>query len=147
LDVPLKIVSDGFDIIIRNVLERYFSQTPEILKHLPIYSNRLDWTADGPRAVFSTEDICRHGCANCKPEAIKSTAWVSDHIFFVGDGLSDRYAALLCNRVFAKQELLKFCLENDLAHDPYTNFEDVEKWLLKNYEALKTLCSIQLRTV
>ncbi len=145
--IPVTIVSDGFEVIIREVLQKHLADNPGSLKSIPIYSNNIEWTAKGPQAAFLSEDRCRHACANCKPEIIKNTAWADDTILFVGDGLSDRYAAQISSLTFAKGKLLQFCKDNELAYQEYENFGDVKQWLEKNYESLKSFYSIQPRIV
>lgn len=136
IGVPVRVVSDGFDFIIKRVLARELREYPMLVADLPIHSNKLEWTPAGPRAVFN-EEICHHGCANCKPEVIKDTAMPDESILFVGDGLSDRYAASISNVTFAKSKLLTYCRENDLHHVPYEHFGQVEEWLRKNHELLR----------
>lgn len=52
---------------------------------------------------------------------------------FVGDGLSDRYAAESADLVFAKDGLASYCTENSIEHIPYQNLGDVaahlDRWL------------------
>jgi 2-hydroxy-3-keto-5-methylthiopentenyl-1-phosphate phosphatase len=52
---------------------------------------------------------------------------------FVGDGLSDRYAAESANLVFAKNDLARYCRGQSIEHVSYNNLEDVavylEDWL------------------
>ena len=52
---------------------------------------------------------------------------------FVGDGLSDRYAAQAADLVFAKQGLARFCTEKKIKYSAYQNLfevsERVEKML------------------
>jgi 2,3-diketo-5-methylthio-1-phosphopentane phosphatase len=131
LAVPVTILSDGFDKIIYEILNRCLSGSPELLSGLPVYCNKLEW--DGPRlkAVFPY-GICPHGCANCKEALIRGIAWPAGQVVFVGDGWSDRFAAQTAYLTFAKEELLKFCEENNINHKRYTGFNDVEQWLIHN---------------
>lgn len=147
MDCQVTITSDGFGFVIRNILDRYLVGHEDLLKKIPIYSNDIEWTASGPEAVFSSPDLCRHKCANCKPEVIKNTAWPDDTVLFVGDGLSDRYAAHIASMTFAKGKLLKYCQDNEIAYEPFMDFSDVEKWFLKNYEILRSRYAIQPRIV
>lgn len=147
LEIPVTIVSDGFEFIIRRVLERHLSGHPEFLGKIPVYSNRIEWTPKGPKAIFISDDRCRHACANCKPEVIKNTAWADDTILFVGDGLSDRFAAQISSLTFAKGKLLQYCVDNELAYEPYENLGDVEAWLVKNYDTLKNYYAIQPKII
>lgn len=144
LDIPVKIVSDGFELIIRTILEKQLGADAGLLHKVPVYSNRIEWDGGKPKAVFLSEDPCRHGCANCKPEVIKNTAWFDDTIIFVGDGHSDRHASEICNLTFAKDNLLEFCRQNYIDHEPFTDFGDIEAWLVKNYQSLKSAYDTKL---
>ena len=130
--VQVAIVSDGFGFIIRHILEKYLGAYPEILKSIPVYCNNIEWTAAAPKVIFGSEEVCVHACANCKPAVIRKTAGMDDMVLFVGDGLSDRYAAQVSHRTFAKGKLLKFCRDHALVHEAYANFKDIENWFLKN---------------
>ena len=46
-------------------------------------------------------------------------------IVFVGDGLSDRYAAAAADLVFAKDRLAEYCVAQNIAHVPFTDLLDV----------------------
>ena len=137
LGVLVTIVSDGFDVFIEQVLKHNLEKTPALIKALPIYSNRLRKTSSGFEAVFATEPPCAHGCANCKALLIKKLTSQDDHIFFVGDGFSDRYAAGQAHLTFAKGKLLDFCREKKIDHIAYQDFKKVEEWLVENHSFLK----------
>ncbi len=142
IKAEVRVVSDGFDFVIERVLARVLKGRADIMP-LPVSCNRLLWTPDGPRAAFSNEEGCRHACANCKPEFIKKTAMPDDHILFVGDGLSDCYAAEIANITFAKGNLLQYCRDNNLNHLSYENFGQVAEWLEKNHQQLKNYYEIR----
>ncbi len=44
---------------------------------------------------------------------------------FVGDGLSDRYAAGAADVVFAKNSLAAYCAEHSIPYTPYTSLSMV----------------------
>jgi 2-hydroxy-3-keto-5-methylthiopentenyl-1-phosphate phosphatase len=44
---------------------------------------------------------------------------------FVGDGLSDRYAAAAADLVFAKDKLASYCAERSIAHVSFRTLADV----------------------
>jgi 2-hydroxy-3-keto-5-methylthiopentenyl-1-phosphate phosphatase len=48
---------------------------------------------------------------------------------FVGDGLSDRYAAACADVVFAKDKLATFCAEQGIAFHPYETLADVAEFV------------------
>ena len=137
LGVLVTIVSDGFDVFIEQVLKNNLQETPALIKAVPIYSNKLIKTAEGYEAVFLTDPPCVHGCANCKAALIKRMTSPDDHIFFVGDGLSDRYAAQQSHLTFAKGKLSDFCKKNGIDHITYNDFKKVQEWLLENHPLLK----------
>lgn len=129
-DIPVIIVSDGFDVVIETVLKSALLRTPELLTSLSVYSNVLRWGPKGLEASFP-ETPCEHGCANCKEKVIRENTKRNEKSFFVGDGMSDRYAARTADLTFAKAELLEHCREHGLAHEAYLNFKDIENWLAK----------------
>ena len=48
---------------------------------------------------------------------------------FVGDGLSDKYAALSADLVFAKDKLADYCQEQEIRHLGYESLADVASQL------------------
>jgi 2-hydroxy-3-keto-5-methylthiopentenyl-1-phosphate phosphatase len=52
---------------------------------------------------------------------------------FVGDGFSDRYAAMYADLVFAKGRLATFCEQASIPYEPYDSLAGVatgiERWL------------------
>ncbi|MGH7198282.1 MAG: MtnX-like HAD-IB family phosphatase [Candidatus Omnitrophota bacterium] len=134
LEVPVAVVSDGFDVVINRILKRVFSKTPELLVELPVYSNSLKRTATGYKIYFPEGPLCEHACANCKVRAIRQVSRENERIVFVGDGMSDRFAAQTAHVTFAKNKLLKFCREKEIPHVPYADFREVEAWLAKEKE-------------
>jgi 2,3-diketo-5-methylthio-1-phosphopentane phosphatase len=129
LSIPVAIVSDGFDLIIERVLKKAFGRSSDILKGLPVYSNRLKWNADRLELSFYEKHACKHGCANCKERILQEKSGMHDLVVFIGDGLSDRYAAKVAELTFAKGALLDICRRERLANEPYTDFRDIASWL------------------
>ncbi len=131
LSVPVAIVSDGFDLFIEHILNKHLRDFPELLSTLPVFCNKLYWTGKGLKAIFANRG-CDHGCANCKPSVIKKNNPAGEKIVFVGDGLSDRFAAEIAGLTFAKGKLSSYCEEHRLVHQKYAGFGDITEWLLKN---------------
>ncbi|MBI3251875.1 MAG: MtnX-like HAD-IB family phosphatase [Candidatus Omnitrophica bacterium] len=121
--IPVVITSDGFDLVIRRVLGS--------LNSFGLFSNRLEAVNGNLKASFSGEP-CEHGCANCKVAVIKRFSADGRKSVFVGDGLSDRFAAGAADLVFAKKRLLDFCAEKKIPHQSYSSFKDIEAWTRKN---------------
>ena len=134
LGVLVTIVSDGFDLLIEQVLKKNLETGH--LKALPIFSNRLRKNGKGFEASFP-EPECEHGCANCKAAVIKKTVSPGDHVLFAGDGLSDRYAAETAHVTFAKGKLLDYCRNKGLDYIAYDDFKKITEWLSDNHAVLK----------
>lgn len=137
LGVLVTIVSDGFDLLIEKVLKNNLETNSGLLKALPIFSNKLKHHGKGFKAVFAAEHACEHGCANCKQALIKKLTAADDNVFFVGDGLSDRYAAQSAHLTFAKGKLLDYCAEKKLDYIAYSDFKKITDWLTDNHSMLR----------
>lgn len=126
LDIPFCVVSDGFDYIIRRVLRR--SGLKGALRNgTRLYSSGLK--LKGRRVVTSfpfSGPPCDHDCATCKAAVIRRLRGGHAPVIFIGDGLSDRFAAEESNVVFAKRGLLAHCREKGVPYHAFENFGDVE---------------------
>src|SRR6266851_9126953 len=116
---PVHIVSDGFDYCIGRILGRVDLHLRERLTGSHIVSSSLGPEGGRWRAAFA-HPPCAHGCATCKPAAMERLNPAGAVTVFVGDGMSDRYAATCANVVFAKDTLAAFC---DHASIPYTPYD------------------------
>lgn len=120
--VPVHILSDGFDYCIDRILRG--RPVPDLARRLrgsQIVASRL--RPDGLRwqATFPhPPEACPHGCATCKPAAMTRLNPGGALTIFVGDGLSDRYAATSADVVFAKHQLAAYC---EQAAIPYARFD------------------------
>jgi 2,3-diketo-5-methylthio-1-phosphopentane phosphatase len=129
--MPLYILSDGFDYVIRRALkragvERHFkSGTNLFASALKVEGRRL-----APSFPYPAEP-CAHGCATCKAALISRLREGRRPVVFVGDGMSDRFAVELADVVFAKRHLLAHCRENGIACHPFDTFKDVQVTLEK----------------
>lgn len=125
--VPTHIVSDGFDYCIRRILARTLTDFPRRGRGMRICASQLaqkgerEWQVDFP--FF--HQACGHGCATCKPAVMSLLNSANAPTIFVGDGLSDRYAAASADLVFAKKSLATYCREQRIAYIAYGNLGDV----------------------
>ncbi|HUZ46086.1 MAG TPA: MtnX-like HAD-IB family phosphatase [Terriglobia bacterium] len=130
-NLPLYIVSDGFDYAICRALKRA-GVDGELRNGKHLFSSALHLAGGELRASFPhSKNNCPHGCATCKPAIIQRVRGERRPVVFVGDGLSDRFAVEEADMVFAKQELLDYCREKKLACIPFESFGDVEAALAK----------------
>jgi 2,3-diketo-5-methylthio-1-phosphopentane phosphatase len=129
--LPLYILSDGFDYVIRRVLKR-----AGVDRHFKSGANLFASAlrVEGRRLVPSFPHLpvpCAHGCATCKSALISRLRERRRPVVFVGDGMSDRFAVELADVVFAKRHLLAYCRENGIACHPFETFGDVQLTLEK----------------
>ena len=68
--VPVTIVSDGFKVVIEEVLKRTLKNLPDLWRQLPVFSNRLEWVDGRLKACFSDGPRCEHRWAKCKSKIL-----------------------------------------------------------------------------
>lgn len=107
------VVSAGFQELIEPVLAREGI-------NVDLHANRVDARPDGWRVRF--RETAR--CESCG-EACKRLALPSGEVVFVGDGYSDRCAALAAQRVFATDSLARYLDAVGAAYEPFEDFHDV----------------------
>jgi 2-hydroxy-3-keto-5-methylthiopentenyl-1-phosphate phosphatase len=105
------ILSSGFCELIEPVLEREGVS-------LEVHANRLDPRADGWRAIWRDEAQCDECGEACKRGGLPNGA----PVVYVGDGVSDRCAALAADRVFARDGLARYLGERGVAFEPFEDF-------------------------
>ena len=108
------VVSGGFESIIRHVLER------EDAGHLPVFAHEARFTPQGTTVEFRHWDDCDACGEECK-RSIVAGLRNGDEVVYVGDGYSDRCAALVADRRFARRFL---AADLDQAGVEYTRFDD-----------------------
>ena len=117
----VRIVSDGFGLTVHEV---------GAAVGVPVLANRVDWTTG--RLEFPHEDRCCacSSCGTCKQAPVKDASRRGRTTVLVGDGTSDRKAALLADLVFAKAGLARWCAANGVAFHPFDTLADVQVALL-----------------
>lgn len=130
--ITAHIVSDGFSYYIKRLLlERCAAEFPNLLKRICIWANQLiPHGADEWRVEFPYfEKPCADNCATCKPAVMDLVNRNSTPSIFIGDGLSDRFAAQNADVVFAKKKLRQFCGKNNIGFVEYENLGEVARRL------------------
>jgi len=129
-DVEAHIISDGFDYCIDRILSRPSLNLRQHLNRARILSSHMEPDGDCWRVDFPAfHQSCGHGCATCKPAMMSLLNRDGGPTVFVGDGLSDKYAATSADLVFAKDQLAAFCQARQVAHVRYNNLADVAEQL------------------
>jgi 2,3-diketo-5-methylthio-1-phosphopentane phosphatase len=141
-EMPVKIISDGFDFYIKRILDR------ENLGRLDFSSNILKFKGDMHLEPFfpNSQEDCKH-CANCKRNFVLDNSGDDDYTVYIGNGQSDQCPIQYCDFIFAKDSLLKFCEINRITYFPFFNFNDVIERLeeLKNKKRLKKRYQAELK--
>ncbi len=121
-DLDFMILSDGFDYYINTILKNLG------VSDLKIFSNVMEFgEKNEPIVSFPhTDEDCGKG-ANCKRNHILNNSGDDEFTFYIGDGLSDAYAAQFCDFIFAKDTLLKHCEKNRISYYPYKSFFDIKE--------------------
>jgi 2-hydroxy-3-keto-5-methylthiopentenyl-1-phosphate phosphatase len=123
---PVHIISDGFDYCIGRILGRPDLNLLPRLTDSQIVSSTLQPDGVRWRATFPhPPEPCAHGCATCKPTAMERLNAVGAVMVFVGDGISDRYAAARADIVFAKDKLAAYCENASIPYAPYDTLAGV----------------------
>ena len=123
------IVSDGMDFYIRQILHRHG------LGDVPLFANKLDLISvedsSSVRFVPSfpfTDEVCDR-CACCKRNHMLTLSGEDDFIVYIGEGYSDRCPVRYADMVFAKEDLLKYCRQENISFFEYQSFADITKRL------------------
>jgi 2,3-diketo-5-methylthio-1-phosphopentane phosphatase len=135
--VPVHIISDGFDYCIRRMLCGAPAAGQAGFQTVDVRASHLEAGVAGEwrTAFLFPEEPCVHGCATCKPAMMRALAPAGGMTVFVGDGLSDRYAAAAADLVFAKDKLASYCVEQGIVHVSFRNLADVAADLKERFRS------------
>jgi 2,3-diketo-5-methylthio-1-phosphopentane phosphatase len=117
----LVVVSDGFGFRAEEVCADV---------GVAVLTNHVDWAAG--RLEFPHEDRCCpcSTCGVCKQAPIKEARRAGRTTVLIGDGTSDRKAALLADVVFAKGRLAQWCARQEVPHRRFETLADVQAALV-----------------
>lgn len=116
--LELTVLSDGLDFYIDRIFES------NAIADVPFFSNHVRFDSGSIRIDFPFESDCTK-CGNCKGRQILTRTGIDDIVIYVGNGFSDRCAVKYADVIFAKDELLRYCEENNITFFPFTNFGEV----------------------
>jgi 2,3-diketo-5-methylthio-1-phosphopentane phosphatase len=118
------IVSDGFGFYVEQLL----GDAPARLG-VQVMTNAVDWASG--TLEFPHEDRCCacSSCGTCKQAPIKDARHRGLTTVLIGDGASDRKAALVADVVFATGPLAHWCAANGVAFEPFDALADVARGL------------------
>ncbi len=112
----LMVVSDGFGFYVDDACAPF---------GVEVLTNAVDFATG--ELQFPHEDRCCpcSSCGVCKQAPIKDARYRKRTTVLIGDGTSDRKAALLADVVFAKDVLARWCAQAGVAHHPFETLADV----------------------
>ena len=111
------VVSSGFEELIAPVLEREGVD-------VELHANRVDARPEGWIVDWRYPD----GCDECN-ESCKRSTLPSGYVVYIGDGYSDRCAALASNRVFATRGLATYLADLGTPFEPFEDFRSISQTL------------------
>ena len=111
------VVSSGFEEFIEPVLEREGVD-------VEVHANGVDARPDGWVVDWRYPESCDHCHESCKRDLLPP-----GFVVYIGDGYSDRCAALAADRVFATRALATYLAEHGADHERFDDFRDVRKVL------------------
>jgi 2-hydroxy-3-keto-5-methylthiopentenyl-1-phosphate phosphatase len=123
LGVALEVVSDGFGFYVEPALRRL--GVPPI----PVATARTVFAPPEPWMEYPYGHAACLVCGTCKRQRVLAHQAAGRTVAFVGDGASDRYAALHSDLIIAKHNLVTFCEAEGLPYTPWREFVDVSEWL------------------
>lgn len=134
------ILSNGMDYYIERVLEKYgIINITYFANHLELMSNNGTQDVRFVPSFPYTDEVCDR-CACCKRNHMLTLCGDDDIIIYIGEGYSDRCPVRYADIVFAKDELLKYCRQENISYFEYRTFNDVRnrlKSMLVNKESNK----------
>ena len=125
-DIPVQVVSDGFDAYVRPMLARAG------LADLPFQSNGLSFSNGAIQLEFPHErpgHDPRGGWKAGPVQALQTQGW---RVAYSGDGMSDLAAARAANLLFARAQLADRCQFERIAYHAFEDMRDVHDWVRAN---------------
>jgi 2-hydroxy-3-keto-5-methylthiopentenyl-1-phosphate phosphatase len=111
------IVSSGFHELIEPVLAREGVD-------VSLHANRVDPRPEGWVVDWRYPDDCEECGESCKRSLLPP-----GEVVYVGDGYSDRCAALASDRVFATAGLARYLAERGVPFEPFSDFNALSQAL------------------
>jgi 2,3-diketo-5-methylthio-1-phosphopentane phosphatase len=110
------VVSEGFDFYIAELLDRAG------LGAVPRAANHARFEGESLIPEFPHFDPACPRCGNCKGRHVRLHQARGHRVVFVGDGLSDRCGAAAADVVFARADLLEWCVRERVPAHPFPGF-------------------------
>jgi 2-hydroxy-3-keto-5-methylthiopentenyl-1-phosphate phosphatase len=122
--IEFHIVSDGLDYYVGRILALNGIDGVSVFANTLTLSGAEEGSAKLTVSFPYGAAECDR-CACCKRNIILTRAGEDDVIGYIGEGFSDRCAAQYADIVFAKDELQKYCQQENISYYLYNDFHDV----------------------
>ncbi len=126
------VASDGLSFYLDRMLERLGlticedDPRPGVRRDcITRYVNRAELTDEGVVIDFPHSNAACMQCGNCKTRHLMRLQLEYERTIYIGDGYSDRCAALQADIVFAKDHLAQLMDEDGVRYVPFEDFGDV----------------------
>ncbi len=129
LDIPITVLSAGFDFYIEPILRRHGLDRLQVLCHPTVIKNGRIY----PEFIYYDPKTC-FSCANCKGARIRELLGADEKAVFIGDGHSDCHGALAADIVFARGFLKELLDARNVPNHVYRDFHDVARILREIHE-------------
>ena len=113
--IKLVILSDGFDLFIKETLKKYNIDDIKFYANHLIYKNKK----------FSIEFPYYNEKCNKKSGMCKCSKIAEEDFTYIGDGTSDLCVAQKAKKLYATKVLLKHCKANNIKHVAFNSFRDI----------------------
>jgi len=117
----LVVLSSGFRELIEPVLARERIE-------VELHANSVDPRPEGWRIRWRDEAVCETCDEACKRATVRTFAR-GGPLVYIGDGYSDRCAALASDRVFAIRGLAAYLKSEGIPYEPFRDFFDIARAL------------------
>ena len=117
----VSVISDGFGFYVHDACGHL---------GIPVITNAVDWETGALEFPFQDRCCACSSCGTCKQAPLKDAHRRGRTTVLIGDGTSDRKAALLADVVFAKAGLAAWCRANDVEFREFETLDDVRVQLL-----------------
>lgn len=121
-DIRLVIVSNGLDLYIKAILGEMG------LENIEVHGAQSSFHPEGMRVQYIGPDG-KQLDNSLKEAYIKLFLEQGYRVIYVGNGDSDISAAQYAHHIFARGDLLAYCLENNLKCKPFDSFTDIVREL------------------
>lgn len=125
-NIDFYIVSDGCDYFINKILTKYnLSNINVISNHGEFIDNEFCWQFP------NDSKHCINNAGTCKCEILKNLKSKYNHIYYIGDGVSDYCVANKADTLFAKKRLIEYCNTQNIEYNAFNDFNDILQYFQK----------------